>query len=285
MERFLFCGQNGTFDITDIELQEDWISLPWGTKHEPFERVQITQYMQLIEKLAQNPIRSKHEEFILEHHSLLYSFNLREQEASSNVFATEIIMQDIRLLHYYTMNILNDPTIISRRSISELRTKLFDLFGSLNSEQLQSLTKTAKRQLDSQHWYNYYLIFKNYFKCLALTNIEQTLDVERKITIVLCLYIQFLNYKTLGTLLTSVYFIVKVTSLLIQTNRSLFLRQMTMLGSSVTLDIVKELMEEENISVADAIGLVSEFSMFLREPTDHVLQQLMVNTIWKNTFK
>ena len=42
-----------------------------------------------------------------------------------------------------------------------------------------------------------------------------------------------------------------------QTHRSLFLRQMAMLGSSVTLDIVKELMEEEAISAADATGSVS----------------------------
>ena len=163
MERFLLCGQKETFDIAKIELQEDWISLPWGTKHGPFERVKITQYMQLIEKSAFSPIRSKNDEFYLEHHSLLYSFDLLEQ-VSVHINVTEMILQNIQLLHYSTLNILNDPTIITKRSTSQLRTRILDLFRQLNSQQLQTLTKTARQKLDSSQWYNNYYnaILKNY---------------------------------------------------------------------------------------------------------------------------
>lgn len=52
---------------------------------------------------------------------------------------------------------------------------------------------------------------------------------------------------------------------------------MATVGSSATLDILKQLMEGEQITNEDIMALISGFSMFLREPSDHVLGQLLVS--------
>jgi hypothetical protein len=51
---------------------------------------------------------------------------------------------------------------------------------------------------------------------------------------------------------------------------------MAMVGSAVTLDIAVQLMEAEQITNEDVMSLISGFSMFLRDPSDHVLGQLLV---------
>jgi hypothetical protein len=58
--------------------------------------------------------------------------------------------------------------------------------------------------------------------------------------------------------------------------RSFYFQQMAMVGSAVTLDIAVQLMEAEQITNEDVMSLISGFSMFLRDPSDHVLGQLLV---------
>lgn len=64
--------------------------------------------------------------------------------------------------------------------------------------------------------------------------------------------------------------------------RSFYFQQMAMVGSAVTLDIAVQLMEAEQITNEDVMSLISGFSMFLRDPSDHVLGQLLVtiNHLW-----
>ena len=59
-------------------------------------------------------------------------------------------------------------------------------------------------------------------------------------------------------------------------DRSFYVQQMAMTGSAATLDMAKELMERRQISNEDIMSLISGFSMFLREPSDRVLGQLLV---------
>lgn len=58
--------------------------------------------------------------------------------------------------------------------------------------------------------------------------------------------------------------------------RSFYFQQMAMVGSAVTLDVAIQLMETEQITNEDVMSLISGFSMFLRDPSDHVLGQLLV---------
>ena len=51
---------------------------------------------------------------------------------------------------------------------------------------------------------------------------------------------------------------------------------MTTVGSAVTLDIAMELIEREQVTSDDIMNLISGFSMFLRDPSDNVLSQLLV---------
>jgi hypothetical protein len=44
----------------------------------------------------------------------------------------------------------------------------------------------------------------------------------------------------------------------------------------VTLDIAMELIEREQVTSDDIMNLISGFSMFLRDPSDNVLSQLLV---------
>jgi len=59
-------------------------------------------------------------------------------------------------------------------------------------------------------------------------------------------------------------------------NRSLYIQLVSSLGSSAALDITKELMENGHLSVRDTMRIISAFSLFLRNPSDHVLSQLLV---------
>lgn len=157
MERIRFCGNQeheNMFDISEIEVREDWISLPWGTKHQQFERVQIMQYIQLTEKLISNPIQPEVELLHLEHYSLVYSFSDIKQESfpSFDNVTENLMLEDIRNVHHMTINVLNEPTLVIQRAISDLRRQILNQLRSLNSQQLKALTKEARKQLNSQHW-------------------------------------------------------------------------------------------------------------------------------------
>lgn len=64
---------------------------------------------------------------------------------------------------------------------------------------------------------------------------------------------------------------------LIYRNRSFYFQQMVMVGSATTLDIAKQLIERQQISNEDIMNMISGFSMFLRDPSDRVLGQLLVS--------
>ncbi len=51
---------------------------------------------------------------------------------------------------------------------------------------------------------------------------------------------------------------------------------MSTLGSAVTLNIAMDVMEREQVTSDDIMNLISGFSMFLRDPSDNVLSQLLV---------
>ena len=51
---------------------------------------------------------------------------------------------------------------------------------------------------------------------------------------------------------------------------------MSTVGSAVTLNIAMDLMEREQVTSDDIMNLISGFSMFLRDPSDNVLSQLLV---------
>ncbi|XP_045027440.1 uncharacterized protein LOC116919379 [Daphnia magna] len=56
---------------------------------------------------------------------------------------------------------------------------------------------------------------------------------------------------------------------------SFYFQQMVMVGSATTLDIAKQLIERQQISNEDIMNMISGFSMFLRDPSDRVLGQLL----------
>lgn len=151
-------------DIINVELHEDWISQPWGAKHQKAtsRRVSITQRVRLTAKDQREPLweESRSDEPLdpqegvaasrYQQQSLVYAFGQPEAASVLDDEAISQFLEEIKELR----SIAFQPTELVKRRVSSLRRRLLDRFHSLSPLQLASLTEQARRQLTPPQWYS-----------------------------------------------------------------------------------------------------------------------------------
>ncbi len=154
----------------EVELHEDWISQPWGAKHQKAtsRRVSIAQRVTLTAK-DQSLWESRSDEPLdpqegveasrYQQQSLVYTFGQPEAASVLDDEAISQFLEEIKELR----SIAFQPTELVKRRVSSLRRRLLDRFHSLSPIQLASLTEQARRQLKPPHWYSFsfWLSFTN----------------------------------------------------------------------------------------------------------------------------
>lgn len=136
---------DGVVEIVFVESREDWISLSWGVKHQPYSRIEIVQRLQLTAK--RRGVATKEAE--RSPTSLLHSPIFAAEVGTSHDSAAELTLNKIRELD----RIVFEPPELVQRRPSLLRKELLASFRSFSSSTLTALTEKAYQQLSPQQWY------------------------------------------------------------------------------------------------------------------------------------
>ena len=61
--------------------------------------------------------------------------------------------------------------------------------------------------------------------------------------------------------------------------RSFYVQQLSSTGTAAALEVIKQLMIRDEISIEDAVEVFSTLNIYLRVPSDHVMRQLIVSSL------
>lgn len=146
MSRFQLHGTaRKQLDIEHVESREDWVSLPWGAKHQStYRQISIVQRLSLMDKKEEEHHGPSGRPSI--QHPLIYHFQLDQHKDEMDYDAT---LERLKELH----RMMFRSTDLILRNVSTLRKDLLDLLATMSSAELAHLTGKAQDSFSSSQWY------------------------------------------------------------------------------------------------------------------------------------